>query len=76
MCGRSDSEKVKFLRHTLLDFCKYIHRRGYRFDKLDDAPGEFFAHDKRGPQSGSNLIRSLLSIVNAEELVESQNRKN
>tara|TARA_Y100000588_G_scaffold332107_1_gene370132 strand:+ start:97 stop:294 length:198 start_codon:yes stop_codon:yes gene_type:complete len=28
MCGRSDNEKVKFLRHTLMDFCKYIHRRG------------------------------------------------
>ena len=76
MCGRPDSEKVKFLRHTLLDFCKYIHRRGYRFDELNDAPREFFVHDKRGPQSGSNLIRSLLSIVDAEELVESRIRKN
>ena len=76
MCGRSDSENVKFLMHTLMDFCKYIHRRGYRFDELYDAPREFFVHDKRGAQSGSNLIRPLLSIVDAEELVEYQIRKN
>ena len=76
MCGRSDREKVGVLKNVLLDFCKYIHRRGYRFDQLDDAPREFFVHDKRGPQSGSNLIRSLLSIVDAEELVESRIRKN
>jgi hypothetical protein len=68
--GESSASKLAIIRGMLSSFCERIHESGYSFAELDDAPRSFCEGDPNAGKTYSKLVRDLLAITYAEEVVE------
>lgn len=67
--GKSPEEKLKLIEHLAFDLCRLLDERGYSFKGGADAPRKFFEEHPSAPRIGSELVRHLLGIVWAEDMV-------
>jgi hypothetical protein len=72
--GRPPAEKLEMVENALFALCKHIEDRGYSFgdmaDNGENAPVRFFAEDENGARRASELVRFLLGVIWAEEIVK------
>ena len=68
--GEGDDAKMALVTENVMSLCQYISDAGDEFGAGSDGPLQFFNEHKHSAKAGADLIKNLLCIIWAEELVK------
>ena len=68
--GEDGDAKMALVTENVMSLCRYIDENGYSFGEGSDGPLQFFKEHKHSAKAGADLIKNLLCIIYAEELVK------